>query len=434
MSDIEKEVKNVFQNRNYRLVFFGALVSEIGTILFSFAAGFYILEISGNNAFLQGLIMALSGAVMLIMTPIGGVLGDRINKATIMFICDYIKGGLIILTNVLMLLFRSPGAHIALLFFVSITGSAVSGIFSPAAGSLLPHIVEEDQLQQGNSYFSIKNSLQGIIGIVLAGVLYAAMSIYALFFLVGACYVASGVSEMFIRYEHKRPQERLTVRVALGDIKGGVKYLGTQRAIVALMASILFINFFLSPVTGNFIPFFIKTDVAGAPSYIFSRLLTPELWASVFSVLTGISSLVGAVILSYRPQIEKVGRRTALLLCWTAVVMIALAVSYWQLVARGVSLNVFLLLFCLGCVILGALIVNINIPLNTTVMRVIDKDMLSKVSSLISIASQGLIPIASVLAGAVLQYMGSTVLLAVCALGFTAAAVMLLLSKSAREI
>ena len=140
------------------------------------------------------------------------------------------------------------------------------------------------------------------------------------------------------------------------------------------------------------------------------------------------------VILSSRPQIEKVGRRTALLLCWTAVVMIALAVSYWQLVARGLSLNVFLLLFCLGCVILGALIVNINIPLNTTVMRVIDKDMLSKVSSLISIASQGLIPIASVLAGAVLQYMGSTVLLAVCALGFTAAAVMLLLSKSAREI
>ena len=431
---MENGSKNVFTNRNFRLVFLGALVSEIGAILFNFAAGFYILEISGNNAFLQGLILALSGAVMLIMTPIGGVLGDRINKATIMFICDYIKGGLIILTNVLMLLFRSPGAHIVLLFFVSITGSAVSGIFSPAAGSLLPHIVEEDQLQQGNSYFSIKNSLQGIIGIVLAGVLYSAMSIYALFFLVGACYVASGVSEMFIRYEHKRPQERLTVRVALGDIKGGVKYLGTQRAIVALMASILFINFFLSPVTGNFIPFFIKTDVAGAPSYIFSRLLTPELWASVFSVLTGISSLVGAVILSSRPQIEKVGRRTALLLCWTAVVMIALAVSYWQLVARGVSLNVFLLLFCLGCVILGALIVNINIPLNTTVMRVIDKDMLSKVSSLISIASQGLIPIASVLAGAVLQYMGSTVLLAVCALGFTAAAVMLLLSKSAREI
>ena len=110
--------------------------------------------------------------------------------------------------------------------------------------------------------------------------------------------------------------------------------------------------------------------------------------------------------------------------------------SFWRTSHKwlGLLFAIFLLLFCLGCVILGALIVNINIPLNTTVMRVIDKDMLSKVSSLISIASQGLIPIASVLAGAVLQYMGSTVLLAVCALGFTAAAVMLLLSKSAREI
>lgn len=434
MSDTEKDVKNVFQNRNYRLVFFGALVSEIGTILFSFAAGFYILEISGNNAFLQGLIMALSGAAVLIMTPLGGVLGDRFNKARIMFACDYAKGGLIILSTVLMLLFRSTGAQIALLFFVSIGGSIISGIFSPAAGALLPHIVEEDQLQQGNAYFSVKNALQGIFGVVLAGVLYAAMSIYALFFLVGACYVASGVSEMFIRYEHRRPEGKLTVKVALGDMRSGISYIRTQKALVALTVSILFINFFLEPMTGNFIPFFIKTDVAGAPSYLFDRLLTPELWSSVFSVLFGISSLAGAVVLSARPQIERVGRRTGKLLLGMALVLIALALSYWLLVARGVSLNAFLIAFCVGSLLLGILIVNINVPISTAMMRIVDKDMLSKVSSFISIASQGLTPIASVLAGAVLQYVGSTILLAVCALGFTAAAVMLLLNKHAGEI
>ena len=52
---MESNDRNVFAGRNFRLVFFGALVSELGALLYSFAVSFYILEISNNNAFLQGL-------------------------------------------------------------------------------------------------------------------------------------------------------------------------------------------------------------------------------------------------------------------------------------------------------------------------------------------------------------------------------------------
>ena len=34
---------NVFCSRNYRLVFFGALVSELGALLYNFAVSYYIL-------------------------------------------------------------------------------------------------------------------------------------------------------------------------------------------------------------------------------------------------------------------------------------------------------------------------------------------------------------------------------------------------------
>ena len=78
-----KNIKNdnVFRNRNFRLVFFGALVSELGALLYNFAVSFYILRISGNSAFLQGLYLALCGVALLVFTPVGGVLGDRFNKA-----------------------------------------------------------------------------------------------------------------------------------------------------------------------------------------------------------------------------------------------------------------------------------------------------------------------------------------------------------------
>lgn len=98
----EKKTANVFRNRNYQLVFLGTLVSELGALLYNFAVGFYILEISGNNAFLQGLYLALCGVALLLFTPVGGVLGDRVNKAKIMYVCDYIKGGMIVLATVFM--------------------------------------------------------------------------------------------------------------------------------------------------------------------------------------------------------------------------------------------------------------------------------------------------------------------------------------------
>ena len=424
---------NVFANRNFRLVFLGALVSELGALLYNFAVSFYILEISHNSAFLQGLYLALCGIAMLVFTPIGGVLGDRFNKAKIMFICDYIKGGLIILATVLMLLLPNAKAHIVILFTLGILGNAVSGVFSPASSALFPHIVREEQLQQANSYFTIKSSLESILGVILAGILYAALQIHTLFFLVGICFIASGVSEMLIRYEYQLPTERLTLKLAVKDMGEGIAYIKTKKAILALLGAILFINFFSTPLMSNFIPYFVKTDLAGTPSYLFHKVLTPELWSSVFSVCFGISSLAGAIIMSAKEQEEKCGYKTALRLCIFAGLMIAMTVCYWLLVDRGASLNGFLVLFCLGALGIGFLISFINIPLGTTMMRIVDIDKLSKVNSIGSIASQGMIPVASVLAGAVLETLGTTPLLVICSLGFTVTALLMLLSKQIRE-
>ena len=430
----ETKPANAFQNRNFRLVFLGALVSELGAILYSFAVGFYILEISDNNAFLQGLYLALCGVALLLLTPVGGVLGDRVNKAKIMYICDFMKGGMIVLATALMMILPSSTAHIVILFVLGILGNAVSGIFEPAAGAMLPNIVAPEQLQQANAYFSVKSSMESILGVVLAGLLYAVLPINILFLAVGACFIASGISEMLIRYDHTPSKEPITIRLAASDMKDGILYLKSQKAIMAILSAALFINFFITPVTGNFIPYFIRTDLETAPAYLFDSLLKPEMWSSVFSVCIGASSLIGAVMISAREQEEKCGLKIAKRLCVFSGVMIAVAVGYGGLVAAGVSLNAFLLLFCAGALTIGFLLSFINIPLNTTLQRRVERNKLSKVGSIVSVGSQGMIPIASVLAGAALQAFGSTVLLAVCAAGFTITAVLLLTNKNIKTI
>lgn len=425
---------NVFRSGNFRLVFFGALVSELGALLYSFAVSFYILEISDNNAFLQGLYLALCGVSLLLFTPVGGVIGDRFHKGKIMFICDYCKGGIIIVATLLMLLFPEPSSQLVILFILGIVGNAVSGIFTPASGALLPLIVEEDRLQQANSYFTIKSSLESIIGIVLAGVLYAALPIHILFFIVGGCFVASGVSEMFIRYEFKVPEERLTLKVALKDTADGIRYLKTKQALLALLIIILFVNFFSTPITSNFLPFFVKTDVASAPSYLFDGFITPELWSSVFGMCFGISALVAAAVMSARKQAEKCGFMTGVKLCIIAGFAILLALSYWLFVTNGNSINAFLVSCMVFALIMGTITSVINIPISTTIMRVVDKDKLSKANSIVSVGSQGMIPISSVIAGAILNNLGSIWLLVFCSAGFLVTALIMLFNRKVREI
>ena len=255
-----------------------------------------------------------------------------------------------------------------------------------------------------------------------------------LFFLIGACYVASGISEMLIRYDHTPPAERLTLRSALRDMRDGMNYLKEKKAILTLLGTILFINFFFAPLGSNFIPYFVRTDLAGAGSYLLDQVLTPELWSSVISVCIGLGSLIGAGILSARKPPERCGHTVAVQICYNAAVMILLAIAYWLLAARGNCLNVFLPLFCAGGCVTGLQLSFINIPISTAIMRVVDRDKLSKVNSIISIGCQGMIPVASVLAGIVLQSFGSTVLLFICSLGFTATAAALLMNKPVREL
>src|SRR5690554_2736497 len=93
--------KNVFYNPNYVLLFIGTIVSHIGSTFYNFAVGFYILKITNNNAFIQGVYLAVSGIIFVLASPIGGVLADRWNKAKIIYSTDFIRGTVVFLSSFL---------------------------------------------------------------------------------------------------------------------------------------------------------------------------------------------------------------------------------------------------------------------------------------------------------------------------------------------
>ena len=428
--------RNVFANKNFTLTFLGALVSNVAAMFYSFAVSFHILKITDNNALLQGLYLAAGGLTFCIVTLFGGVISDRFNKAKIMYVCDYLKGAIIIgFTFLLMFVIKSQAGQVASLFVVSILLNAIAGIFTPASNALLPQIVEEDSFQQAQSYFSILNSFQSIFGILLAGVLYSLVSINVLFFVVGGCYILSAISEMFIRYDSafEKRDEKLTVKAVFGDIKTGFKYIASIKAILALMVCILFINFFFSPFSENFIPYFISTDVAGG-NYMFKGNIEPEMWSSFFSVLLGIGSLITGIVLSGVKQFEKSNRIIRWSMLALAIVFALLAVFYFAFSQNAIDINALLIAMLVGSFFIGVLLVTINVPSTTAMMRIIDKDKFGKVSSVLNIGSQGLIPLSVLLGGVAIAYIGPLGLVSVCAGGLLLIALILFFNKSVREL
>ena len=429
-----EKTKNVFCYKNFTLTFLGAFVSNLGNTLYLFAVSFYILALTNNNAFIQGAYLATGGIVYVLVTLFGGVISDRFHKGKIMFICDYAKGGMLIgFTLLLMLVIQDPNAKVVVLFIIAVISNIIAAIFSPAASSLLPRIVPEKSYQQAQSYNSLMQSSLGVLGVILAAVLYSVLDIHVLFFIVGGCYVLSGVSEMFIKYDYQKNEDKLTVKQVFKDIGDGMKYIGKLKPLLFLMLGILLLNFFVAPLSANFLPYFVATDVA-SHNYLFSNFLTPEMWSSVIQVAYAIGMIIMALILSSRPQKDRIYKSLSISLIIFAALYVVLTVIYILFVNNAADINVMLVAFVPIGITMGMVLITINIPITTKMLTIVDKDKLGKVNSVIDVGSQGLIPLSNFLAGLVISGLGASWLCIISTAGLSLMTIFLVINKHVKQL
>ena len=421
-------MENVLKNKNFVLLFLGALVSQIGGVFYSFSVSLYILSITNVNAKIHGYYLALSGVVFLIFTPIGGILADRYNKAKIVYVTDFFRGMAILISGYMIYLLTTVNSQLIILFTAAIILNIIGAIFAPSASSLVRFIVKDQQIQQAQSYFSILHSIQAIVGIILAGILYSLLKINTIFIIVGILYLVSGFSELFIRYNYQKNDYNLTIKAMFEDYSDGIKYLKKQKAIITLLLGVLFINFFTYPLFSNGTNYFVKTYLNN--DYLFDKILTPEMWAAIFNVCFSVGSMVTAFIISLKPDRRNFGGRIKRWIVVISLIIILMAISFNVFVIILQNLNAFLIIYSFLMTLLGIAIICFNIPTTTSIQLVVEKDKLAKVNSLLTIVSMGLIPIAAFIAGVIIDEISLGVLYIICATGIFASALTLNFSKS----
>ena len=149
-------------NRNFRLLWVGQFVSQLGDRLAMVAFPWLVYQKTGS-AFSTGVVLALYTLPYVLFGPFAGVVIDRFNKRRLMIVADLVRAGLVLTVA----LVAHPG--LAFVFAISFAMASVAVFFDPCKLSILPDIVQRRQLVRANSLLTMGENLSEIIGYSVAG-------------------------------------------------------------------------------------------------------------------------------------------------------------------------------------------------------------------------------------------------------------------------
>ncbi|MGG7152114.1 MFS transporter [Clostridium neonatale] len=212
-------------NRNFIMVLIGQIISLFGNTILRFALPLYLLNKTGS-ASLFGVVSACAFIPMILITPIGGIIADRVNKRNIMVILDFLTA---IITLAVMILLGKVNL-IILLLIALILLYGIQGAYQPAVQASVPVLVPSDGLMQANSLINIVSSLSSLIGPVIGGMLFGFLGIKPILIVSGICFLIAAIMEIFIIIPvTKKDNERGVFNIIFSDMKESFNFILNDR-------------------------------------------------------------------------------------------------------------------------------------------------------------------------------------------------------------
>jgi MFS family permease len=204
--------------RNYRLWFFGQIVSTSGTWMQSVAQGWLVLRVTGSAIDL-GVTVALQFLPFLLFGPWGGVVADRFDKRQVLvatqslFAVQALVLGLLTLTGVV---------QIWMVWVLAFLMGVVNVVDNPTRQSFAVEMVGPEDLANAVGLNSVIINSSRIIGPAIAGLLIATVSLSAAFLVNAVSFVAviASLATMDVQaLQRARPVPR-----AKGQVRAGLRY------------------------------------------------------------------------------------------------------------------------------------------------------------------------------------------------------------------
>lgn len=232
-ADLPAEIKPqgafpAFKNPNYRIYFFGQLVSVIGTWLQIVAQGWLVLQLT-QSEFLIGLIAALATAPALFFSLFGGVIVDRFAKKRILVLTQLAN---LLLALMLGIITIAGLTTIGVIGVIAFAMGTVNSLDAPARQAFIPEVVNRHELPSAIALNSAIFNTGRVLGPAIAGVLIAALGTGWAFVANGLSYAAVLIALRFMKLQATTPASNLQTFTA---IKEGIRYAAAHPVIRVIL-------------------------------------------------------------------------------------------------------------------------------------------------------------------------------------------------------
>lgn len=224
---------SVWRNRDFRLVWGGQTVSDLGAGMTSLAYPLLMLALTGSPA-QAGALAAVCSLPYLLFGLVAGALADRWNRKRVMVICDACHAANVAIVPLTLWLWHVSPIQLYVTGFV---GGVLFVLFSAADAGALPNVVEKEQLTSAVAAQQASSSATAMVAPAAGGALFQLFR--GLPFLVDAVsYAASALALSAVRleFQHTHERDRNGLR---SEIATGLRWLWSHRVIrtVAIAAA-----------------------------------------------------------------------------------------------------------------------------------------------------------------------------------------------------
>ena len=260
----------------------------------------YLLNLTGSSA-LYGTVTACAFIPAILLSPIGGIVADRVNKRNVMVILDFFTAAIILAFSLLM-----NGVNLILLLTVTLMLLyGIAGAYQPSVQASIPALVTQENFMAANSIINTISSFASLIGPVLGGVLYSAYGLKPILWICMICFILSAVMEIFIKIPfQKQTSDGGILKTAKTDFVESICFIRKEKPVVGkVLLVICGINLFMAAMIIVALPYLV-TEVLNLEAVQANRLYG---FAEGALAAGGLVGGIGAGVFANKLAIQKSG-------------------------------------------------------------------------------------------------------------------------------
>jgi MFS family permease len=380
-----KETFSALQYRNYRLWFYGQLVSLIGTWMQTTAQQYLIYDLS-NSTVLLGLVAFISGVPSILFSAFGGVIADRISRRTMMLIT---QAAMLVLAFILAILVFTHTVQIWHIIVLAALLGIANAFDAPARQAFANDLVEDERdLPNAIALNATMFNMAVVFGPAVSGMVYFLFGPAWCFTINGISFVAVIIALLLMKI---KKTERIAIRVNMfQEIGDGIRFITSK-------PDILWLILFVGAVS-----FFGFGFISQSPAWAKGILLGDERINGWMLTMRGVGSLFGALLVAALARRRIQGKLWASGSILLPVCMILFAIIPWLPISNGmmIILTMFLL------VLTGAGLMLVTNTTNSIVQTHTPEHLRGRIMGIYVVVFQGGMPIGSLLVGGLAAVIG----------------------------